>query len=413
MEMEMERAEDAFVHTEVDTGVGQSVSVGLDAALWSTLPKELIRFICARLPLPKLLRLQHTARVENWKLNLDDSEFRQLCAKTHTNMCAIMVPEYGSGVVFNLELHSGESVLWRKLKLPIEEPDYVSRGRSNIMSSADGGLVCFALKFQSPENEETMVILVVNPLTGDCKELPAHGMCPVELKMMQLVMDRETKLYQVILVGPKSGNGGGTQAMLYHSGTGVWANAKEFTGLFFGLQYCFYVSVMKYDMIGPCVYDCAAEKLHCLDRDTFRSIYISNHRVDVALLQDHFFALTHEDHGKAGHLQNYGLCEYQIQLQQDGVRCLKLKDHHEVQTELLVSGTENIWLCKGFLLLTGCRANLTTDPNDVPIYGAWLCNMSTGDWLEIQSFSTFLGDWQYYFDISTNLLCELQWDAVP
>lgn len=270
--------------------------MAMDPTMWGTLPKELIWLVFGHLPLPQLHNLRRSALDRNWDINLDTLSFRQLCAQKHPNMSAVMVPSkssggdfgwgYGGGyeLICNVGLHSEGSILWQKLKL--------SEGlhASSIMCSSDGGLVCFAIGFKCPVNDiDSMTIVVANPLTGKCRELPAHGLRLTPLKMMQLVMDQETKHYQMILVGHESGSVGGIEASLFDSGTRIWTNSKNSPGLLiFGQNYWFKVDQnygTKYSELGHCAYDCDAGKLRCLGCTSNMRIYSTN-LCDNALVKD-------------------------------------------------------------------------------------------------------------------------------
>ncbi|KAG0620538.1 hypothetical protein M758_4G223600 [Ceratodon purpureus] len=438
----METPEGALARSTVDIGVGQR-DVVMKGALWGKLPKELIRCVCARLPLPKLLSVQCSVMEENWRIDLHDSEFRQMCAETHTSMCAMMVPTLGSMGVYNLEVSRGEPVFWTKLNLPSPEHADLYCERSYLISSADGGLLCFALRSKSPENEEPIVVIVVmNPLTGECKELPAHGLSPVQLMMLELVVDRETKLYQVILAGLKSGQAGArgeTEAMLYDAGTGVWTNARGLPRLFYGTRYCFLGGTWDtLKDVGPCAYDCAAEKFYSLDRyvlwRTHRlsepfldaACFDDRPHLDAACLHDRLLMLDREDEG-ARHGQSCRLSQYQIQLQEGKVSFLKLDDHHEIPTDLLEQFCVRLWVCKGFMLVTGMRSPqaIIESRFTVSLVAARLCNWSTGDWHEVEGLGTSVDSegWHFQAGFTTGTtraiqlaqprLCELKWDAVP
>ena len=148
----------------------------MDPTMWSSLPKEIIRLVFARLPLPLLLQLRRSSLDSNWDINLDDLKFRRLCAQIYSNMCAIVMQEPGySQRNYSLWVHGGESSSWEDLRLSIGEP-------FNIVCSSDGGLMCLAL-------------------TGDCRQLPEHGATPKQHGLiMQLKMDRNSKHYEVLLV---------------------------------------------------------------------------------------------------------------------------------------------------------------------------------------------------------------------
>ena len=406
-------------------------SVAMDPSVWSALPRELIWLVIAHLPLPRLRSLRRSALAGKWDLNLADLGFRQLCAQQHANMCAVMVrsnPAFAgsmgrretragrnhSGLVYSLGLHSaGDSLLWQKLRL---RRKFGETGEfSCIMRSSDGGLVCFALTRPSEKIGDAMIIVVANPLTGDCRELPAHGIRPIQLKMMQLVMHRTetTQRYQVILVGHIISFVEETRAIVYDSGTRVWTYPKDISSgpLIFGQNYWLKVSDKEYGELGPCAYDCAAEKLLCLDYKRNRDIYNFELR-DDALVKDRLFVLNDNCECQDINLPIYNLCEYEIQVQNGRLRCREVNDHHDGPIGQISLGSEQLWACKGFLLVTGQRGCLSY--HFVSDHVAWLYNLRTGVWLEVKEFNAVVADWRRSpFRKATGILCEMHWDATP
>lgn len=389
--------------------------VVMDPGMWGALPKELIRLVCAHMPLPQLLSLRRSALEGKWDINLDDSGFRRLCGQIHANLCAVMVPETGSSnLVYNLGLHSSvQSTSWQKLRLSVGKS-------SNIMSSSDGGLVCFALPFRSPSNDDSLVIRVVNPLTGDYRELPAvYGVRPHHPTMMKLVVDRNTKCYQVILLARKLEFFGEVRAMLFDSGMRMWTNSKSSSGIFFGLEYSSFRGTWGER---PWSFNCATGKLvylHKFDGNPCAGKFSSN----CAHVKDHLFVFEMglgDDEmslgdGDDGFPTQFSVSEHQIQVQKVGLSCTKVKDHHFGEIDhpsmnlhpfALASDSYfcqylRLLACKGFLLALGKSKTEF----------AWLYDLSTGEGLDLLQQRDG-------HQIATRvmprvLFCELQWDAVP
>ncbi|KAG0615989.1 hypothetical protein M758_5G081500 [Ceratodon purpureus] len=387
----------------------------MDPAMWGTLPKELIRLVCAHLPLPELLTLRRSALEDDWDINLDDSGFRRLCGRIHVNLCAVMVPGTGSSnLVYDVGLHSSVvSTAWQKLKLGVGQS-------SNIMSSSDGGLVCFALPIRSPSHGDTLVIRVVNPLTEDCRELPeVHGMRPHHPTMMKLVVDRNTKCYQVILLARRLEFFGEVRAMVFDSGKQMWTNSKGCSGIFFGLEYSSFRGAWGER---PWSFDCATGQLvylHKFDGNPCAGKFSSN----CAHVKDHLFVIEmglEADEmsfgdGDDGFPTQFSVSEHKIQVQKVGLSCTKVTDHHfgeidhpgmnlhpyEIATNSYLCQYLRLLACEGFLLALGKSKTEF----------AWLYDLSTGEGLDLLKHTDG-------HQIATRVMprvmfCELQWDAVP
>ncbi|KAG0576524.1 hypothetical protein KC19_5G086700 [Ceratodon purpureus] len=385
-EGQVRRSEDVFV---------------MDLAKWNTLPKELIRLVCAHLPLPLLLSLRCSAVEGKWSINFDDPEFRRLCAEKHTNMSGMVMLAmdyiYYIVGVYDVKSFSKQKPLW----LDTEQA-------FSGVSSSDGGLVCFALAIKYPERSDSVVMFVVNPLTGDCRELPPHGVRPVHLKMMQLVMNQKERSYRVLLVGRYNKNASvtRTRAFLFDSSTGVWSKvSKKSSERFIGIQYHFDRGVLT--GTGPCAYDCATGQLIDPKDHNPKSTLHDRH----VLVEDHLYVL--EEKGKEtrhGLMLSFCISEHEVQVQKDRVSFSKLRDHHCDQFHILFSSKDRYHLhlrhaCKGFLLVTGklCLGNHQGRKPDI----AWLYNLSTGYWVDLEEQA---GPLLFRPPL---LLCELRWDAVP
>ena len=84
------------------------------------------------------------------------------------------------------------------------------------MNSSDGGLVCFACT-SAKEESIPVLVLVCNPLTRAVRALPLHSHNKGPPKMLQLVMDRMSKCYQVLIVSTDLS--GDLAAEIFHSNT--------------------------------------------------------------------------------------------------------------------------------------------------------------------------------------------------
>jgi hypothetical protein len=112
--------------------------------------------------------------------------------------------------------------------------------------------------------------------------------------MLQLVMDRISKCYRVLIVS--KGRNGGPVAEVFYSSTGAWtttdlSNLKYFSGyryLWLDTYIGYYTNAMA-----PCVYDCAES--HFLDilavGDLLRYEHFDGCLDQCALVQDRLFVL--------------------------------------------------------------------------------------------------------------------------
>ncbi|XP_024376515.1 uncharacterized protein [Physcomitrium patens] len=175
------------------------VTEPLDPGVWSKLPLDLLEFIFARLPIDFIVRLRALSKA--WKRELSTcSSFTTECAKSQPNLGAIMG-------------FSTDSCWVRVYDTTVIRPPYenprkwhafriknIPKLYASSMTACDGGLVCIVpLATLQP-------VLVLNPLTREWRQLPLQRLVK-HPGMVQLRVDRDTRMYEVILVGFKGGSG--------------------------------------------------------------------------------------------------------------------------------------------------------------------------------------------------------------
>lgn len=374
----------------------------MSPAIWSALPKDLLERVFARLPLADMIRLQCLSKEWNQNLTSTNSAFKMVCADANPKLFAII-----SGICFigkfEVKVYDMKSNTWHATMIDTgyEEP-------FNTMNACDGGLVCFLCT--SAQSHVRLPIIVCNPLTRSLRALPLHAH-KGQARMLQLVMDRNTKFYKVIVVVNDINNGNLT-AELFHSETGVWtsANLADST-LFFGYQHIWegyedrdfeYTATA----FSPCIYDCAEGEF--LELQVTENLLEDAVTKSYALVHDHLFVLQKAHHREvdvegggtflAG--PEYFISEFRGQ--KVAPHWIKVKDHRCNNLGYLASSTyhwPSIYACGGFLLVVAHNVGSTYLNGLERLY-----DLSTGKWHALPAFQEIS---------SVDLMCELQWDAVP
>lgn len=371
-------------------------------AIWSALPKDLLERVFARLPLADIVRLQCLSKEWNQKLTSTNSDFKMVCADANPKLFAI-ISGYCFKGKFEVNVFDMKSNTWHATTIDTgyEEP-------FNTMNACDGGLVCFLCT--SAKSHVRLPIIVCNPLTRSMRALPLHAhKGPVG--MLQLVMDRNTKFYKVIVVVNDINNGNLT-AELFHSETGVWTSANlANSSLFFGYQHMWegyedrdfeYVATA----FSPCIYDCAEGEF--LELQVAENLFEEAVKKSYALVHDCLFVLQKTDDrevdvGGGGTIlagPEYFIREFRGQ--KVAPHWIKVKDHRCNNLGYLASNNyywPSIYACGGFLLVVTHNLASTYLNGLEKLY-----DLSTGKWHALPAFQEIC---------SVDLMCELQWDAVP
>ena len=395
----------------------------MEPALWSTLPNELLHQIFARLPLPQIIRLQCLSTEWEWNLTSEDSEFTRTCSEANPKIFAMVAEGHTYGSV-SVRLYDIKANRWHSIVYPYH------LYHVDTLCAGDGGLVCI-VSTATNKKKTPLIITVFNPLTGQCRALPHQDLRKLQLQMVQLVMDRDTRCYKVIVVGEKkrrAGRSGDVVAKIYSSETGAWSSKFEgVLDLIFGHQYSWDHDLhgggfaednfLEENRLGPCAYDCSGRQLlelldvshPCIDR-----IYVQFHHEAssqcYALVKDHLFVLHEETYEATNIMGNIYLCRRYCISEYQGQKCepywVKLKVHRCKEFErppASVFYTMSLYACKGFLLVKA-----ENDEGDAYRHVlTWLYDLSTAKWQAIPPFPDEV------FYPSSDTMFELQWDAIP
>ena len=301
--------------------------------------------------------------------------------------------------MFDVEAHK-----WHKFEMTLQpECD------CHTMAACDGGLVCFVSRILDTV-ADPLRIVVLNPLTKEYKVLPTLApLNKVQPQMVQLIMDRETKCYKVVLVGKKNRRTGTVSAKVYSSATGRWSNPDPVPEqLIFGYHFRWTPDEddqLAAERVGPCAYAChEAEFLKLGDHVTLSLDSCKGY----ALVNDRLFVLHNETrHYSNGIVYRFVLSEYQGQ--RSSPYWVRVRVH---DCTPLKRGSTNRPLSENYyMLLHACRDYLMITVQNIEL-GAFklirmfLYDLSTFKWQEIPAVP-------WGIDGRDATMCELHWDAVP
>ncbi|GLJ44295.1 hypothetical protein SUGI_0927030 [Cryptomeria japonica] len=163
---------------------GSSSGTWMDPRLWSMLPQKLIERILACLPPPSFFRMRAVCR--HWYRLMFSDSFLEVCAEASPARPWFLLFKRGlwtEGYLYDPLAHS-----WFRSRLS-SLPSVFS-----VVASAGGLLCCLS------ENTGCKTVLVCNPLTKECLQLP----CTLKERFVPsvgLVLDKHTKTYKVIVAG--------------------------------------------------------------------------------------------------------------------------------------------------------------------------------------------------------------------
>lgn len=389
----------------------------MNPALWSKLPTELLQMVFARLPFPQVYQdVRLLSKEWKWSATTGDSELNRARAEANSKIFAMVFDyewEIDESRFTENYVYDTKENLWRFF--PMQK-----YGRVNC---ASGGLLCcvpsskavakilistrdgITKKLMTEEKESSLPISVYNPLTRQRKELPSHSLSLMQPRMVQLVVNRDTKCYEVVVVGDRNGGVGDIMATVYNSGTGAWSSASTMSNCIFGhelhcddeLEALFLPTDRR---LRFCAFDYARDEFIQLDGpgpDIGASVHGS------ALVGDHLFVLHREPYG------SYYILEYQ------GRTCkpnwVKLRSHkcHDFRYDLDEIYTLRLDACEGCLMVTATNNHRRHDHVLSEAYGhelAWFYDVATGEWNRVAAPKNLVGD-------PEGIMCELRWDAVP
>jgi hypothetical protein len=285
----------------------------MDPAVWRNLPEEVMQMVFARLPMLQIVSLQCLSKAWRWNVTAVESGFRRLSAGLQKpNVFALADEAIHDIGVLSIKMFDVEAQKWHGFEMTLQ-PEFAC----DTMAACDGGLVCFVSRMMN-KVANPLRIVVLNPLTKEYKVLPTlASLNKVQPQMVQLIMDRETKCYKVVLVGKKNRSTGTVLAKVYSSATGRWSNPDTIPEhLVFGYHFrwrpCRNLDdQLLADRVGPCAYAChEAEFLKLGDHVTPSLDSCKGY----ALVNDRLFVLHNETrHYSYEIVYRFVLSEYQGQ----------------------------------------------------------------------------------------------------
>jgi hypothetical protein len=395
----------------------------MDPAVWRNLPEEVVQMVFARLPLHQIVRLQCLSKAWRWKVTAAESGFRRLCASAglqKPNMFALADEAlHGMGIV-SIKLFDAEAHKWHVFEMTLQPQFYCE-----TMSACDGGLVCFVSRMLN-RVANPLLIVVLNPLTKEYKVLPTlASLNKVQPQMVQLIMDRETKCYKVVLVGKKNRRTGTVLAKVYSSATGRWSNPDPVPEqLIFGYHFRWTADEddqLAAERVGPCAYACHEAEFLKLGDHVIPSLDSCK---GYALVNDRLFVLHYEtrhqrcrstfrpDEDGYTMLSRFVLSEYQGQrIAPYWVRvrvhdCTPL-DRPAGMFPLSENFQIRLYACRNSLLIT-------VENNEFAAFKLvriFLYDLFTYKWQEIPAVPG--GADELNQPMIQAAMCELHWDAVP
>ncbi|KAG0581256.1 hypothetical protein KC19_4G237000 [Ceratodon purpureus] len=296
------------------------------------------------------------------------------------------------------------------------------------VSAADGGLVCFV----SENAHKRLRIVVMNPLTEKKTLLPrligmGRRRPTVQPTMVQLTTDRITKQYKVFVAGYKGVEGRSLFAQVYDSSNKEWTFVESgvqpwIKHRVLGCEYEWQQDDDIYtgERLGPIVYDFAEQSLGDYDAESIINDPLVKH---YALFNDRLFVLHKEAHSEPTSLIDeelpyvYRISEYQLPknatvwVKVRTISCTPLDEHPEQGHRFYLHA------CKGLLIVflqAGELLNFLQDGgfNFSELHDkykkGWLYDLSTSQW---RTLPTVPGDHSDHGPL--DLMCELDWDAIP
>lgn len=248
-------------------------------------------------------------------------------------------------------------------------------------------------------------------LTRQWKALPPHCSSPVHPLMVQLVMNRNTKGYEVVFMYCKTERGapGDIKTKVYNSATGEWLNAKSSSStILLGYQHRWavddYFELLDFSRCSRSLYD--SDGFKALDPTPVQGASVRGH----ALVGDHLFVL-HEDmgegrdrSGEVEHQNRYFISEYRGQ-KSSNPNWVRVKDHSLTDLKYCLHREHfddfDLFGCKGFLMVS----NACESCGFAEVY-----DLSTGKCHVITDMPVFIPADLVVWDAG---MCKLQWDAVP
>lgn len=410
----------------------------LKPALWGTLSDELLHLVFIRLPVPELSQIRLLSKA--WKRSIDsvDSYLSGVLEDTvYPSLFGLIDLDDLCTRVFDVKrdqwcirsidpsFDCSLAVSAADGELDCSDSESAENSPSiSTMGAADGGLVCFVSETNSESAENPLSVVVMNPLTGEKVGLPHLLSVPnawpsSKPSMVQLMMDRQSNQYKVLVAAYAQRGYRGLFAQIYDSQTKQWSvvgSGEKSGGRIFGYEYVWVwmddVSYSFEQREGPCLYDFAEGQLH-----HFRRIVQGLSGSSYALLGDRLFVLHEKRRADPSNLIQSGqepkcyISEYH--LPKSGTAWVKVETHSCGPFEDFPQENHLMQLhaCNGFLLVIGQAG--VWDSNNVFVAPdkyefVWLYNLSTSKWQVLPKVPGL-----HTGTSALNLMCELRWSARP
>lgn len=180
----------------------------MDSRIWAGLPDHLMDGILARLPVQSLLCFRCVCK--RWKELMDSTNFLDFHSRVHSSTPWLLMFKRQD----RMFCRAYDSFLnkWRILSLTF------LRSPISEVAVACRGLLCFRVGVSG-------TLVVCNPLTKTCKELPAtayyHRRSPVAM-----VVEQDSNSFKILVAGSES-DSLNTKTILYDSQTNSWRRTAD------------------------------------------------------------------------------------------------------------------------------------------------------------------------------------------
>lgn len=391
--------------------------VVVDRWLWRKLPLEIVELVFSKLPLDLIIHLRNSSGA--WNALSKSRNFGEAYSKKHPHLYGLMGWDSENNERIYVRVHDIEGKSWEYVSLAtipetlpgyckqvqISEElwvrDYRNNGYRNSMYACDGGLVCFV-----PYNVSLISypILVCNPLTSVWKTLPLIPLDDLEnatIMMVQLVVEDDTKCYEVILVIHEQ-NEEALAAHFYSSKTGIWSIMD--CGLVYGVD----SRLMSGSQLSvPYVFDCATKMMFDLTEyasfDNYKALAYS-------MAKDHLFVLYRSDSPLSVWDVGFPRVEYKYVISEyiweSGISDLKELNYSESNVQFFPRPyIARIFASRSFVLLfvDNCVEGLESHHQ---LTG--LCDVSANEWSIPPPFHYLCSE-----EMTGCFMCELRWDITP
>lgn len=380
----------------------------MNPALWSTLPKELLSQVFARLPFPYICLLMCVSK--EWRKSFEDptSEFSQALGEASPRILA-RVTLLGDVRFFD-HIYDVKRNGWHTLCVDV---DYKTINLVHMHGAADCGLVCYV--YIDTKARGLVRIYVTNPMTGDYIILPYLKVLTYEKPtMLHNTVDRKTHRYKVIVVGFMQND---PVVEVYDSEVRQWTEPEQSLGCIFGYLHTWSeifqgTGIWEPTCTGPCAYDFHEGRHYDFGDD--EDVWSGLGRVQTFALENDRFFVVHDLDPLDSDSNEYSLVsEYCVR---EGATTSWVKVESRTRRGInklflcpptLPHLTFSLHACNGFLFLFA--NTMLDDPYGVEL--GWLYNLATCEWRDLPPVEGCLPNPSDFF--MTDVMCELRWNIQP